>query len=570
MRLCRWILLSIVGLFFLLPLGIGRGEPLAHGKDFALLAVQHRGRKKPFPTFAYEMALEICGKPRMALQEGTVDFLDLTLGLWLVPERWKDRPVILVESAQLRKILGLNPQERYVAFSSLSQNPQLRKLVPALLGPAQGSVESLAGVPKRELEALWKRLETYEALQSGRSVAIIPDPRSPRGSWVPLEEAIRYYPSERLQALLASYQMLRSGFLAGDQRQVEEGGKQLARECLGLAPDFYPDKEVLVFEYEYMHLDPWRWAAVAYGAAAVTLLLTARWKEQVGYRVGYLLVQIGLLSQLYGFVARVILAGRPPVANMYESILWVTFGVVLLALLLDAFYHSRYVLLGALPFSCVGLFVADTQPALFDPTIQPLVPVLRNNFWLIAHVLTITLGYAAFALAMGLGHIYLWRFIRRRLPGTEDPMLQTYIYRTLQIGVLLLATGTVMGAVWANYSWGRFWDWDPKETWALITLLCYLVVLHGRLLGWWSGFGLAIGSLVGFLCVLMAWYGVNFVLGKGLHSYGFGSGGLPYALAFGVVELSLAGFALYRRLAASNTGSAIPASGALSRPATKG
>ena len=103
--------------------------------------------------------------------------------------------------------------------------------------------------------------------------------------------------------------------------------------------------------------------------------------------------------------------------------------------------------------------------------------------------------------------------------------------------VLLLAAGTILGGVWANYSWGRFWGWDPKETWALIALLCYILTLHGRLAGWWTQFGLVVASVVCFLAVLMAWYGVNFVLGKGLHSYGFGIGGETYVATFVVVDL---------------------------------
>jgi ABC-type transport system involved in cytochrome c biogenesis permease subunit len=103
--------------------------------------------------------------------------------------------------------------------------------------------------------------------------------------------------------------------------------------------------------------------------------------------------------------------------------------------------------------------------------------------------------------------------------------------------VLLLATGTILGGVWANYSWGRFWDWDPKETWALTALLGYLFLLHGRISGLWGGFGLAVGSVIAFMSVLMAWYGVNFVLGAGLHSYGFGAGGFPLVITFVAFEL---------------------------------
>ncbi len=100
-----------------------------------------------------------------------------------------------------------------------------------------------------------------------------------------------------------------------------------------------------------------------------------------------------------------------------------------------------------------------------------------------------------------------------------------FVYRAMQVGVLLVAAGTILGGYWADKSWGRFWGWDPKEVWALITLLVYLVPLHGRFAGWVSTFGLMVASVICFLSVLMAWYGVNFVLGVGLHSYGFTEGG---------------------------------------------
>jgi ABC-type transport system involved in cytochrome c biogenesis permease subunit len=109
--------------------------------------------------------------------------------------------------------------------------------------------------------------------------------------------------------------------------------------------------------------------------------------------------------------------------------------------------------------------------------------------------------------------------------------LSNFIYRTMQVGVLLIAAGTILGGVWADYSWGRFWGWDPKEVWALITLLVYLIPLHGRFAGWVSSFGLVFSSVLCFLSVIMAWYGVNFILGVGLHSYGFVEGGSQGSMA---------------------------------------
>ena len=113
-----------------------------------------------------------------------------------------------------------------------------------------------------------------------------------------------------------------------------------------------------------------------------------------------------------------------------------------------------------------------------------------------------------------------------------------FLTKCLQGGVLLLALGTILGAIWADYSWGRFWGWDPKEVWALVSLLGYLALLHARLKGWIKEFGLAMGSVGCFFLVVMAWYGVNFVLGKGLHSYGFGQGGLSYVLTFTIFHFA--------------------------------
>jgi ABC-type transport system involved in cytochrome c biogenesis permease subunit len=132
--------------------------------------------------------------------------------------------------------------------------------------------------------------------------------------------------------------------------------------------------------------------------------------------------------------------------------------------------------------------------------------------------------------------------------STRVKALSNFIYRTMQVGVLLIAAGTILGGVWADYSWGRFWGWDPKEVWALITLLVYLIPLHGRFAGWVNTFWLVFASVFCFLSVVMAWYGVNFVLGVGLHSYGFVEGGSQGAMSMiiaGVLALPVA--AAWRR-----------------------
>jgi ABC-type transport system involved in cytochrome c biogenesis permease subunit len=202
-----------------------------------------------------------------------------------------------------------------------------------------------------------------------------------------------------------------------------------------------------------------------------------------------------------------------------------------------------------------GTFIAWFFP-IPGKQFSPLQPVLRDNFWLTIHVLTIVSSYAAGALAWGLGclslgYYLLGRYRDRAAGGGKSPpeacaALAGFIYKAMQVAVLLLAAGTILGGLWADVSWGRFWGWDPKEVWALVSLLAYLVILHGRYAGWIGNFGLAAGSVLGAAVIGMSWYGVNFLLGAGLHSYGFGQGGQTEFFAFLVANFLLLGGAAWR------------------------
>jgi cytochrome c-type biogenesis protein CcsB len=244
-----------------------------------------------------------------------------------------------------------------------------------------------------------------------------------------------------------------------------------------------------------------------------------------------------LAATLAGFVLRITIAGRPPVTNMYESVIYVGFGVAVLGLVLELVAGQKLVLTAAAAVATITLILADNCPSVLDPSVQPLQPVLRSNFWLVTHVMTITLSYAAFALAMGIGNMTLGRLLFQSTNQAAIAGLSRFTYKALQVGVLLLAAGTILGGVWADYSWGRFWGWDPKEVWALVTLLGYLAVLHARYVGWVGHRGLAALSAACFAMVIMAWYGVNFVLGAGLHSYGFGAGGAGYVAGAVVLQM---------------------------------
>ena len=535
----------LLALLLLLTAGLAPAAPLDDA--FSGLAIQDRGRKKPFPTFAREMTLLLTGRTAPVVDGKAWDALDLAVALWIDPSGWERKPLILVDYLPLRRELGLPAEEKRFSYAALAANGALRQLEQEaarhrMLDPKSGQSRL-----EREAGQVSTRLTLFAGLASGRAYAVVPHPSSPTGAWTTLDQVGDAYSGPAAVKPLLAYQALAKAWAAGDAATEARAAASMAQQLRALSPAVYPPAWRLGFESFYLRLHPWRWAWVCYALAALILALTGGWHRALGYRLGWGLALAGFAFQLGGFASRIVLAGRPPVTNMFESIIWVSFGVVLFAMILEAVYRSRHFLIAATPLAVAALMVVDLQPLVFDSSLQPLVPVLRNNFWLSIHVLTIASSYGAFTLAMGLGHLALFKF----LFGAREKdlsVLLLYIYRTIQIGVLLLAAGTILGGVWANYSWGRFWDWDPKETWALITLLCYLALLHGRFAGWWGGFGLAIGSLVGFLSVLMAWYGVNFVLGKGLHSYGFGIGGTAYVVTFAVFELALIAVSLAKRL----------------------
>jgi cytochrome c-type biogenesis protein CcsB len=294
----------------------------------------------------------------------------------------------------------------------------------------------------------------------------------------------------------------------------------------------------LGIEIHYNHLDPLQWAWIFYLLGAISLVVLMVSGRSWASVASWIFLGIGFILHTYGIGLRIYLAGRPPVTNMYETVVWVPWGSMFFAFILERIQKNKMLLLGASCIAILCLMLTAMAPTVLDGSIEPLQPVLRSNYWLATHVLIISISYAAFFLAFALGDLLLFYYVRDETKFRKQIEQGTRsIYRAIQIGVVLLALGIILGGIWADYSWGRFWGWDPKETWALIALLGYIAILHGRLVGWLRNFGLAVASVVAFSLVIMAWYGVNFVLGAGLHSYGFGAGGVEYVTAFVVLHL---------------------------------
>ena len=232
---------------------------------------------------------------------------------------------------------------------------------------------------------------------------------------------------------------------------------------------------------------------------------------------------------ILGIVLRCIIRGRPPVSTLYETILFITAIGVLVAIAVEAMNRQRIAMVVGTVLGAGGMFLSMKyelkEAASAGDTMPSLVAVLDTNFWLATHVTTVTMGYAAGLLASALAHVWLVGRILgvRSEDKTVYKSLSRMVYGVICFGLLFSVVGTILGGIWANYSWGRFWGWDPKENGALLICIWELLILHARLGGYIRDFGLCVLAVIGGAVVIFSWWGVN-LLGVGLHSYGFTSG----------------------------------------------
>jgi len=256
------------------------------------------------------------------------------------------------------------------------------------------------------------------------------------------------------------------------------------------------------------------------------LILTASRNRMLGTLSTSLLI-IGLLIHSGGLVVRWLEThqtgyGYVPLSNMYESLIFFSWTIVLIYLILEFKYQQKIIGVFITPFAFLAIALTSIIPGI-NAKITPLMPALQSN-WLTIHVTTCFFGYAAFAVSFGVSILYL---IRDRegspreegskwLPSTQ--ILDEINYKSIVIGFPMLSLGIITGAAWANYAWGSYWSWDPKEVWSLITWFVYAAFLHARFTRDWRGRKAAVLSIVGFVAVLFTYFGVNYIL-SGLHSY---------------------------------------------------
>ncbi len=540
---------------------------------------QHDGRWCPVDTLARDLVESVTGD---VVYQGRDPVL--TLLAWTFdPQEWRNEPLISIGNAELRRELQLSATQTAFSHAELTGHRHLHVLVDELsripkgkkLNPLQAKVSDIH-----------QRLLVLHGVFQGDAIKLIPDPDNPLGTWTPLASSTMP-PPERAEQAREVWSNVRTAFLADDAAAFLSASQRLASTLQSLPAVHRPAERLIATELRYNKLRPFRtaWKMMIVGAAlaAAAMGVRRRWFDVVAV----IAMLAGFVVLSYGLALRWQIAGRIPASNMFESLLFLSWGMGAFAILSMLVFKDRVVPLTASAMGALALVLADCLP--MDQFIRPIAPVLMDTVWMSIHVPVIMVSYSVLALGMLVAHVQLVTMAlvpnRRDLAATIDTLHYWYIH----VGSILLLAGIVTGSMWAASSWGRYWGWDPKEVWSLVALLGYLTILHvrvdrervppwayviglllaigvllvivpklaplsiGKIIGLTGAcvavvifvlargaFATALKSVLAFWLIIMTYIGVNYVLGIGLHSYGFGTGAVVhYMFLIGGIDLGL-------------------------------
>ncbi len=558
---------------------------------FARLPILEGGRVKPLDSFARSALLSIRGK-----QSVPVDGRALSATRWLLdatfkPETADTYPAFVIDDPEVLGLLGLaSGKSRYFAYwqiepkreevskqaASADQQSSGRRsrFQDALLnlnnrltlyerikntfmisGQGDPALELAAFTSllpralsafhsnnptdkdRRAMKALAEMLQRYQFLaQAGAFKALPPKAGAPADAWSNTGEALSNPMSGRdPHPGLASFARMGRAYRAADAAAFNAA---LAEHAAWIARN-RPDAARAAFaEALFNKSSPFVSGMALYLTAL--LLIFAAWATRRAdvAAAGRALAWAAFAVHTLGLLARTVLQGRPPVTNLYSSAVFVGWASAILGLVSERFHKRGFAVAGACAIGFTTLLIAHHLSASGD-TLEMMRAVLDSNFWLATHVVAITIGYSSTYLAGMLGIAWV---VRRHLLLKPDPetskALASLAYGVIAFSLLFSFVGTVLGGIWADQSWGRFWGWDPKENGALLIVLWNALILHAR----WGGYvrerGIMLMTIFGNIIVSLSWFGVN-MLGIGLHSYGFMDKAFLWLSAFCALQLAL-------------------------------
>lgn len=568
---------------------LGASIPVKNTSDyevqsFGRLSILNNGRVKPIDSVARNALMVIRGKQTLKLDAGKLSASEWLLQVVTHPEKSDTYPIFLVNNPDIQAFLGFEKTtQKYLSFNDLvprvdlimNQAEMARKVDAKLRSAFQKGIvtlndrlmlyfrlkNSFFGQDVSAFSAELTEIET--TVQEGLAVIETIDPSKPmldaaRASMRKLESIIQknqFLEGVSEMAVLrpidtanaSEWMTMGQGFselLTGRPghphmrlwAQVFDAFRQ------GDAPLFKDTirqigtTQKVRYEFSFNHFQPFYKSMVLYLVCFLLVIFSFLvWKVPLEKASFYLLL-LAFLVHTSGLLSRIILQGRPPVTNLYSSAVFVGWVAILLGIILELLYRNRIGTMVSAVTGFCSLIVAH-HLSLQGDTMEMMQAVLDSNFWLSTHVVTITIGYSACFLAGFLGIVYVVRGLySTTVSKASQNDLCRMVYGIICFALFFSFVGTVLGGIWADQSWGRFWGWDPKENGALLIVLWNAIILHARMSGHIAKRGMMLMAIFGNVITSFSWFGVN-MLGIGLHSYGFMDKAFIWLLGFIVIQL---------------------------------
>jgi ABC-type transport system involved in cytochrome c biogenesis permease subunit len=450
--------------------------------DLATFPVQSEGRIKPLDTIAREHLTILSSKDHLA----NLSAIDWYTELLFDHKNAYQRPVIKIHNPDLVSSLNLTWHKTHLySFAEISDSlSEKQNLITEL---SDQEINTLTLTQKQLVQLHLKQIWYYQISQSLSS--IIPELDIRNNLATALE-------NKDLKQWKESIKVFKSNNLANFNK--------------------------LKLEVFYNKISPFNIALIFYLLSLLCIFIGALIhlrKKHIYNNLSFAFLNLGALTHLFSIIIRVIILSRPPVATLYESIIFVSLITSFFAILMQLKKRNIQLTFVANIIAIILLFIANKYNVNED-SFGMLEAVLNNNFWLGTHVLTISIGYGCCLICGCLSHIYVFQANLKNTSKTSQSNLLKSIVITSLIALFFSITGTILGGIWADQSWGRFWGWDPKENGALFICLWLIFMLHGKIAKLFNNFYFCLGLAFINIVVALAWYGVN-LLNVGLHSYGF-------------------------------------------------
>ena len=569
---------------------------------FAELPVQVGGRIKPLDSVARNTLLILSGRQKVVTDEGlTLSPIQWFIDLTMRPEVADTYPIFKIEFPDDLGLVGLAEQgERYYSFNELLPfSEELRRLhgeinpAPELRSPYEkqiadinnglmryhrvmhslhpvggaerldrlvdeyqsylatiqpGMVELRKQQAGEEFDAaLLKRFITfaddYLKLSTTAYLRVVPPPPPVDllEDWKNIGlELLDVMKDDPLSPYVTSYASLTMAYRSGDAEQFNREVRELRERFIA---DFPDDISRVHYERVFNGLQPFYISMQLYVLIFLAVCISwLRWPKELAKAAFWVLV-LAFLIHTFGLLSRMYIQGRPPVTNLYSSAVFVGWGAVLLGIFIEKFFKNG---IGAAMASLVGFctLIIAHHLAMTGDTLEMMRAVLDSNFWLATHVVIITFGYSAIFLAGALAILFvLLGVFSSRFNKDTARSLSAMVYGIICFGTLFSLVGTILGGIWADQSWGRFWGWDPKENGALMIVIMGAIYLHARWGGICKDRGLMALAIWGNIITAWSWFGTN-MLPVGLHSYGRMDSAYAWLIGFVLVQLVLTATAL--------------------------